>query len=141
MISRPGHAVTAPPDNADNLLEPTVPPVPLALQLPDDVRADLDSQIRLSRYAGYVALAEWLASTHGYSIGKSTLATYGKALMGADAESGTSDFGNMRRAMAAARIPSRIDDLLRELGRLRLREHQILTEIEALGGTSAADCG
>lgn len=109
-----------------------MPQAPKVLKLPEHVREHLDMQIRASAYSGYVAISEWLESVHGHQISKSVLGEYGKVLRESDAQFGIS-VGMLRKAIASSVSPNhRLDDLLLELGRLRLREHQILAEIEAL---------
>lgn len=120
-----------------------MPSTPRILRLPDGVRADLDDRIRSNGYGGYVALSEWLAATHRISISKTALGNYGKALMLTDAKSGASNRSHMKRAIASSTRrsgPGRLNELLLELGRLRLREHQILAELQALESTAVADC-
>ncbi|HIE4342234.1 DUF3486 family protein [Stenotrophomonas maltophilia] len=110
-----------------------MPAIPHILKLPSSVRTALDEEIRLNRYSGYANIAAWLSECHGYKISKTTIAVYGKVLAQKDTESGISDFGSVRPAIAvASRSSQRLDDLLRELGRARLRELELIAEIQAL---------
>lgn len=56
-----------------------MPPASKIDQLPEDVRAALDSKLIASGFGGYVGLAEWLTE-QGYSIGKSAVGAYGQKL-------------------------------------------------------------
>jgi len=56
-----------------------MPPASKIDQLPEDVRAELDSKLIASGFGGYVGLAEWLTK-QGYSIGKSAVGAYGQKL-------------------------------------------------------------
>jgi hypothetical protein len=47
-------------------------------QLPDAVRTELEQRLLRGGFAGYVALADWLAE-QGYGIGKSAVHRYGQA--------------------------------------------------------------
>ena len=47
--------------------------------LPDDVRRQLDDEIRKSRFSGYTQHSEWLKH-QGYEIGRSSVHRYGQQL-------------------------------------------------------------
>ena len=47
--------------------------------LPDDVRRQLDDEIRKSRFSGYTQHSEWL-ERQGYEISRSSVHRYGKKL-------------------------------------------------------------
>ena len=47
--------------------------------LPDDVRRQLDDEIRKSRFSGYTQHSEWLKH-QGYEIGRSAVHRYGQQL-------------------------------------------------------------
>lgn len=52
-----------------------MPPRSAILQLPDEVRAELDQKLIQRGFAGYVELSEWLKS-QGYEISKSAVHNY-----------------------------------------------------------------
>jgi hypothetical protein len=57
----------------------TMPPASKIDQLPQDVRAELDTRLIASGFGGYVGLADWLTEK-GFSIGKSAVGAYGQKL-------------------------------------------------------------
>lgn len=56
-----------------------MPPASKIDQLPQDIRAELDTRLIASGFGGYVGLAEWLTEK-GFSIGKSAVGAYGQKL-------------------------------------------------------------
>ncbi|HHA2788530.1 TPA: phage protein Gp27 family protein [Stenotrophomonas maltophilia] len=59
--------------------EPVMPPSPKVFSLSDDLRRELDKQIRANRFGNYEGISAWLAK-QGVSIGKSALHNYGGKL-------------------------------------------------------------
>lgn len=53
-----------------------MPQRPAVLQLPDELRKDLDRRLLDGGFSGYVGLSEWL-NQQGYAISKSALHRYG----------------------------------------------------------------
>jgi len=101
------------------------------LKLPPNVREQLDIKIRLAAYSDYVNLSLWL-SEQGYKVSKSAVHRHGLALQQSDAASG---LPTAKLSIQAPSITNRTkNDLLQELGELRIREIEIthlLREIEA----------
>ncbi|MBN4939753.1 DUF3486 family protein [Stenotrophomonas maltophilia] len=56
-----------------------MPPSPKVYSLPDDLRRELDKQIRANRFGNYEMISAWLAE-QGVCIGKSALHKYGGKL-------------------------------------------------------------
>ena len=55
-----------------------MPPRSAVTQLPEDVKAELDTRLLSGGFAGYAGLAEWLGE-QGFTISKSALHRYGSA--------------------------------------------------------------
>ena len=55
-----------------------MPPRSAIIQLPDEVKTELDQRLLAGGFAGYVSLAVWLED-QGFSISKSALHRYGSA--------------------------------------------------------------
>ena len=98
------------------------------LQLPPEVRAQLDAKLRTNGYSGVVALSEWLDGLR-HSIGKSALHDYALALRRLDAERGDETARISLRGVGDDLGGEEVNMLLIELGRLRLREAQILAKL------------
>lgn len=99
-----------------------------ALQLPADVRMELDSKLRANAYSGLVELSEWLA-VQGHHIGKSALGEYAQSLRRIDAEAGSVTAIIRQRGVGDDLGGEEANQLLLELGRLRFREAQILARL------------
>ena len=99
-----------------------------ALQLPAEVRDELDAKLRENAYAGLVPLSKWLAG-RGHPIGKSALHEYALALRRTDAERGDSVAILSVRGMGDNLGGEDATPLLLELGRLRFQEAQILAKL------------
>lgn len=109
-----------------------MPQAPKVLNLPEGVRQELDARLRANGYSGFVSISQWLAREHGQNIGKTTLANYGRALLKVDVNTALRP-GLLRDQLAASTKSDRtLNELLIELGRIRVREHEILTQIQAL---------
>lgn len=95
-----------------------MPPRQRVAQLPAGVREELDRMLRRTAFGKYAEISEWLRD-EGWTIRKSALQAYGSALQASDAAAGGGE-------------PTSRDELLHELGQLRLREHVILRRLLAL---------
>lgn len=105
------------------------------LQLPNQVRAELDERIRRAGYGDYTAISQWLADL-GHDVSKSALHRYGAARQELDASRGSDDaqLSTLMKSPPDYELPRR-DELLLQLGRLRLAESRILEQLEMLDET------
>jgi len=108
-----------------------MPPSPKIATLPADVLLELHARLRQNGYAQAVAISEWLGSL-GYSISKTTVNAYSQELRVLDAEAGDTSATIIQRRRKSGPTSSSRLGLLLELGRLRLREHQIIQELATL---------
>lgn len=97
------------------------------MQIPPGLREELNARLRQSGYSGLVELSEWL-SRQGYKIGKSAVHRYSVELKAQDRAYEISTAGG--RGDISKLTTS---DMLIELGRLRVREHQIIKRLADIG--------
>ncbi|WP_110968489.1 phage protein Gp27 family protein [Pseudomonas huaxiensis] len=104
-----------------------MPRVKKIMLLPTGLREQLNTRLRKTDYSGLVELANWL-SQQGHKVGKSAVHRYSVELKARD-----------QAAEIAAQYWRReishltTSDMLTELGMLRIREHQIIEQLLAIG--------
>lgn len=108
------------------------------MKLPLATRCALDQRLRGGAYGDLAALVEWLHQ-EGHEVSKSALHRYATALRQVDAEGGdqAARVQQVSRENGGAARGVR-DGLLLELGRLRYREHELLSQLAALDSGTAA---
>lgn len=99
-------------------------------KLPEDIQHEVNKRLRLSSYGNQNELLEWLQG-HGYKATKSAVNRYALALKRADG------YENMMAHDIAAEHSgfeglNRIDSILIELGRIKVREHELISELKEL---------
>jgi hypothetical protein len=99
-------------------------------KLPEDIQQEVNKRLRQSSYGNQKELLEWLIGA-GYNVTKSSLSRYSTALRRSDG------YDNMTAHEIAAETSSseglsRQDAILIELGKLKLRENELITELMGL---------
>lgn len=105
------------------------------MQIPSNLREELNRRLRDSGYSGFVALSEWLKWL-GHDIGKSAIHRYSAGLKEQDRAYGA--FATGFQANTSDNTPS---EILLELGALRVREHDLLKRLEEISHTKALGAG
>jgi hypothetical protein len=108
------------------------------LQLPPNVREELDKRLRQSAYGGFEALERWLTEV-AHPIGKSSLHRYANGLKAVDAAK-HEDVAVLRLAVRNANrrhteakgLPARAVELLARLGALEVEKAEILEQLRPM---------
>lgn len=108
-----------------------MPRPPKMTTLPPAVMAEVQERLRNNGYTQSVEISQWLAEL-GFSISKTTVNDYSQQLRTLDAEDGDIIATMMQRRRKSGALSSSKIGLLIELGQLRVREHQILTQLANL---------
>lgn len=105
-------------------------------RLPLAVQEELGARLRATGYGDYDAHVSWLAE-RGWTVSRSAVHRHGLALRAADSSLGD-QFARVAEVKAG---PRRREELLVELGRLRLAEMALIDRLRALdgGGTVPVD--
>ncbi len=111
-----------------------MPPPSKVFLLPTEILDQLNARLRSNGYAELEQLSAWLAA-NGHRIGKSALGEYSIKLREADARGG--DLRAVLRSRPPKRkvedeLPTTVEDVLMELGRLRVRERALLALLDQL---------
>lgn len=101
-------------------------------KVPDDLRNEVNARLRKELYANQQGVRQWLAD-QGYDISKSSFNRYVVALKANDGNRGRSTLGLIARDADANGL-TRADEILMELGRLRVREAELLDELREITG-------
>ena len=101
-----------------------------AAKLPIEVKVELDKRLRKSCYCLPGEHAEWLTNL-GHNTSRSAMSRYSKVLNIADcaAKSSTEITANMNKENAHL---SRKDQILIELGKLKIRENMLIEQLTKL---------
>ncbi|KAB8173403.1 DUF3486 family protein [Lysobacter maris] len=101
------------------------------LKLPQDLLTELNDRIRANGYSGYADLSAWLRGK-GHVVGRSAVHAYGQSLREVDAGAGDVAAIVSRAGVGQPCRNQRAEAIVAELGRLRVREHQLLQELAEL---------
>lgn len=103
------------------------------VQMPPEIRSQLDERLRRAGYGDLVNTAAWLRDEHNIVTSKSAIHRYAMGLEIEDRANGRApaqkrlDLSNRRTIVAG-----REAEILMELGQLRVQEHELLDELRML---------
>lgn len=95
-------------------------------KLPEDIQNEVNRRLRVSSYGNQNELLEWLLE-QGYHATKSALSRYAVALKRSDGFENKSAHDIAAESSGHAGL-SRADSILIELGRMKIREMELLRE-------------
>lgn len=107
---------------------------PKVMDLPIDIRAELDQRLRAANYGDLAAAAAWLTEK-AYPVGKSSIHRYAQGLRALDTTKGREDSELLiaiRNANGGSSISGRKAALLLRLGAIEFERARLLAELEPL---------
>lgn len=99
--------------------------------LPDIILHELNEKIRLVKYGDHDANVEWLNDL-GYNSSRSAMGRYALELKKLDGHKGTA--GSLALHASIESTDSSVGALLKELGELEYKKHQILVKLQEITG-------
>ncbi len=99
--------------------------------LPDTVLHELNDRIRAAKYGDHDTNVEWLDDL-GYNSSRSAMGRYALELKKLDGHQGTA--GSLALHASIESTNSSVGALLKELGELEYKKHQILVKLQEITG-------